>query len=67
MSAANKTSLITSKKISGTRLVLPAYEAPRRCYKTLDEVEKAKADGTFDATRTMFLKNGRLFFMVPSK
>ena len=41
---------------------LPVTLFPK-VYQSVEEMEKAKRNGTFDLKKTMCLKNGRLYFL----
>ena len=58
-----KESVVHTQKINGTKIVLPAWEAPRRCYQSVAEMRTAIANGTFDFKRSVFMRGGRLFFL----
>ena len=58
-----KVSKVDVQRHVGLARRIECHDAPKRAYKSLAEVERAKRNGTFDIHRTMFLKNGRLFFM----
>ena len=56
-------SKVHTQRHRGIRRRIECDRAPRGTYKSMAEVERARRNGTFDIHRTMFLKNGRLFFM----
>ena len=54
---------IQKQRHRGLQRRIQCDRAPPGTYKSLAEVQRAKRDGTFDIHKTMFLRNGRLFFM----